>query len=985
MRVNNKKHLEETKRGQSFGSLMFELWRTTVESEEISKLGCLALYEEGVTLESDKKLIIDWFLKWPPDIFLLTSVILKNTGTYIHTITPPPGIKDACWPDSHEPISLEDNEISSDRSSEGEKVGMWKERVAQIARDWKLGIVGQKKIDEVLYHKISTLCSCWDIEITTLYNCKEDAVGAKILSWELCKTILDLHVFADEAFRGIGILSTDGNMSNEIPNGHLVKLLHYQADLLLTVRGTLSRFPKHYGIILPKARTPQFGTTIRSFSFNLTYHSTEVDVLWRTLPWNNLDEQTINVMVIPWPREIFPTDFSSVPHPQNRIQLGNDRFFKFKRSKELDERVYLDIIKQIKHAQKTEVKRVHMLVFPEASITYYEVKKLQWLLTACMDSGDVPMIIAGVAGENAEKKAKESINDDLPYREYDDDSDAPYNNVTMSVFFANYWYDIIQSKHHRWFLDNNQIRMYGLAGILTGSKFWWEHINIRRRSISFLSAAPWFTLCTLICEDLARLEPVSDVIRGVGPNLLIALLLDGPQLKERWPGRYASVLADDPGSSVLTVTALGMANRAKKKRDQNDQTQDDVAKNAKTVSVSLWKDMLTGFQQIEASGSRYMPILKLNAFWEDDYTADGRTDHKNSAIFVLQDIFSPIAGNFELTSKENSEFVQAQIDFENKIKSDISTKGEILLDKVRKDSLVINSKVKWLASLDFYELTLYTYYIDALVDIFLSNNAKNESLGIVYCFDICKCFGSIFPSEDERMSIQKKIESYGHVPYTKESYGHVPLFDVGILNVVEKSVQLRDNVPGGIPSPQYLYSIFRAYDTLIKAFEKCKEGDNKYDILLKLISKHFSELKKQNNKKLPFQDEAISSSKKAVEFVEKISNQFEEKCNKNNISDGVSVKYSQKKYPKRGDLEKTFDFYRQYQDYTKPDNDNIIFRESIERLEYAFVIAVYSKIHNRLTIHRRHGTLIYENAELLKEIEQDYKDFAKQMSSRKPE
>lgn len=67
----------------------------------------------------------------------------------------------------------------------------------------------------------------------------------------------------------------------------------------------------------------------------------------------------------------------------------------------------------------------------------------------------------------------------------------------------------------------------------------------------------------LVCEDLARQDPAADLIRAVGPNLLIALLMDGPQLSGRWPARYASVLAEDPGTSVLTLTSLGMAERSR--------------------------------------------------------------------------------------------------------------------------------------------------------------------------------------------------------------------------------------------------------------------------------------------------------------------------------------------------------------------------------------------------------------------------------------
>jgi hypothetical protein len=51
-------------------------------------------------------------------------------------------------------------------------------------------------------------------------------------------------------------------------------------------------------------------------------------------------------------------------------------------------------------------------------------------------------------------------------------------------------------------------------------------------------------------------------MNAIGPNLVIALLMDGPQLENRWPARYATVLAEDPGSAVLTVTSLGMVRRS---------------------------------------------------------------------------------------------------------------------------------------------------------------------------------------------------------------------------------------------------------------------------------------------------------------------------------------------------------------------------------------------------------------------------------------
>jgi hypothetical protein len=45
--------------------------------------------------------------------------------------------------------------------------------------------------------------------------------------------------------------------------------------------------------------------------------------------------------------------------------------------------------------------------------------------------------------------------------------------------------------------------------------------------------------------------------------IVVTPLLDGPQLGSRWAARYASVLADDPGSAVLTLTSFGMAHRSR--------------------------------------------------------------------------------------------------------------------------------------------------------------------------------------------------------------------------------------------------------------------------------------------------------------------------------------------------------------------------------------------------------------------------------------
>ena len=124
------------------------------------------------------------------------------------------------------------------------------------------------------------------------------------------------------------------------------------------------------------------------------------------------------------------------------------------------------------------------------------------------------------------------------------------------------WFHIRQRKHHRWSLDEAQIYQYHLGGVLHPHVRWWESMEVPRRSIQFVEVAE-LTLASLVCEDLAQNDDVAELIRQVGPTFVFTVLLDGPQLDSRWAARYASVLADDPGSAVMTLTSYGMVQRSR--------------------------------------------------------------------------------------------------------------------------------------------------------------------------------------------------------------------------------------------------------------------------------------------------------------------------------------------------------------------------------------------------------------------------------------
>jgi hypothetical protein len=120
------------------------------------------------------------------------------------------------------------------------------------------------------------------------------------------------------------------------------------------------------------------------------------------------------------------------------------------------------------------------------------------------------------------------------------------------------------------------------------------------------------TLVALVCEDLAQNGHVAELIRSVGPTLVITGLLDGPQLTSRWAARYASVLADDPGSAVLTLTSYGMVQRSR-----------PLQQDASPV-VALWKDPTRGVREIPLEPGAHAILLTVCMDRATRRSADGR-------------------------------------------------------------------------------------------------------------------------------------------------------------------------------------------------------------------------------------------------------------------------------------------------------------------------------------------------------------------------
>ncbi|MGA2741298.1 MAG: hypothetical protein ABSG65_28150 [Bryobacteraceae bacterium] len=304
----------------------------------------------------------------------------------------------------------------------------------------------------------------------------------------------------------------------------------------------------------------------------------------------------MNLLLIPWPFEVRVDQFRETADSAPRLPKGYGFFtYTDDPSDDLTERV------ESLHAEaKRKLGRIDGVVLPELSITDEQFSALRTTLPPeCF-------LIAGVGGR-----------------------ETPGQRATNEVWLSfPPLADVVQRKHHPWKLDESQVIQYGLGGVLSPFREWWECVDCTGRRLNFISVSEDLVVCALVCEDLARPDPVANIVRAVGPNLVIALLMDGPQTKERWAARYATVLADDPGCSVLSLTSLGMAQLSRPETGQLSRSR----------VVALWKDRFRGATEIELPLGSDAIAVSLSIRYREEFTADGRGDGGTAAFPILSGV-----------------------------------------------------------------------------------------------------------------------------------------------------------------------------------------------------------------------------------------------------------------------------------------------------------------------------------------------------------
>jgi hypothetical protein len=528
--------------------------------------------------------ITDEFLDWPADVFALTDVILGRSEAYRFALSPPGGLE---WPPSHLPS--------------------WSEAVEEAGRQWSGWVEDRKSaFPDLLAEEWSVFRERAGMPLEHLKEGRD---------WRMCEALLTLHAIADEACAGLGMALDRSDGKGCIYRAH--------GRELLARTGSLARIPSHFLRVLPKVRTPPDGTSLRSFSRYACVQGPGVEARWHKMPirrsGTDPGARHANLLLLPWPLRVRESDFRPIEGSVQRLSKEPFGFFEFAPS----ERVDLDLVGRLIVAARDEVDSVDGVLLPESAVDQSDINDLEVLL----DRHGVAMLITGVRQRSPQPGR-------LPGNWVHIGANPRLEKgASLPSSTGEQWFHIRQNKHNRWSLDERQILQYHLGGALHPHVRWWEAIDVPRRTVQFVEHGDEITLVSLVCEDLAQIDGVAEVVRSVGPTVVYAPLLDGPQLNSRWSARYASVLADDPGSAVLTLTSFGMVQRSRPHgRDSSP-------------VVALWKDPVRGLREIRLEPGAQGILLTVCGGRATRRSADGRCPIDNVNEYFDVAVYQVRAGS----------------------------------------------------------------------------------------------------------------------------------------------------------------------------------------------------------------------------------------------------------------------------------------------------------------------------------------------------
>ncbi|MFT0737500.1 hypothetical protein [Ralstonia wenshanensis] len=497
---------------------------------------------------------------------------------------------------------------------------------------------------EAYIEDVLVIATCWDSmlspppEVQALWrelvvDHGQVAISELSTNQGAIQTLLKLFAIADEASIGMGWdAAASGNALTEFAS----------VVILNAAQGSNTRFVLPYwptslcgmvspdvAIVLPKSITTTKGCTIRSLSHHLALlpcRST-IEPSWSLvsrLPDPADTSTDIRLLLVPFPFYV-SEDCFRVSAPKRK--LANNTFYaaffelkqKWLRDSKgrvsgtrLAEELVLPLIEEAKI--KAGGAAPHGVVLPECALSPTVAKQL----VEALASSGVEFITTGVL-------------------EFDSVNKRWLNQAkTFVIVNPSGAVQLTQSKHHRWRMDKVQTAQYGLNFDTDPTNDqWWEDIGVTHRTLPFYAIRADMTMVTLICEDLARMDPAMNAIRAVGPNLVIALLMDGPQRIFRWPGRYSGVLADEPGCAVLTLTCAAMMDRSNLRHKEEERLR----------AVALWSQADGYKKEIELAKGASGVLLTVTSKSKHQTTLDNRSDNNLSRELSFKEALSLHVGS----------------------------------------------------------------------------------------------------------------------------------------------------------------------------------------------------------------------------------------------------------------------------------------------------------------------------------------------------
>jgi hypothetical protein len=522
---------------------------------------------------------------WPPDVFAVTATIAHLSGCYAE-----PGL------------------VLSRTASERKKKQKRAEFATRIGRVWS----------DSSNYELPEIQKLWEVLIA--HTDELLCVGAgKGNVWK--RAALQLLAIADEACAGVGYEPTKKSVNQTVSEFIWEQIRSFRPGKRcpLELPNSLAHLvPADICCVLPKAMTPEVGCTLRSLSHHLAllpglgvvrtewYVGDSPGRIGREAVTERKPiSKPLNLLLVPFPFVVHASDFEEARAPEP----GVDGYFRLKqgwlkdgRRKLTPSQIATFVTSLIRSAQK-DIDQVHGVIFPEAAFDERLASGVAKLLLRRLKK--LEFVICGALTTDGSATRNEAI----------------IFRLVQGDFIA-----FRQSKHHRWRLDGRQILQYHLGGSLDPKVNWWEQIDVHNRTLQFSVDSHEAVIAALVCEDLARHEPVLSVVSAIGPSLVVALLMDGPQLEARWSARYATVLAEDPGSSILTLTCAGMIRRSRRPGSPH------------TSVVGLWKDREGRAQELNLDDGYHALVLCLSSKSIEQRTLDSRSDGGNLVEYRLSGV-----------------------------------------------------------------------------------------------------------------------------------------------------------------------------------------------------------------------------------------------------------------------------------------------------------------------------------------------------------